>query len=540
MLRLTPEIEGEKISNFVILIHRRLNIHEDSQQDSVPHVEVSLSFEKGNPSGKAQVPLSRLENMDWKALDYRATFNPQIAGARANRYIANDVRSVLDNLPVTEVYRLNHPGLYIIGNNPVFCTGDEVIRPSSSATQGPEVECGHITQRLDIDPTLSEGEAAAEVLNLVSLFPNPGRIILAQVLVALMRQAYEDAGKAPSFCIFLYGHTGTQKTTIASFLTQVYSRSRGIAELTRLNASRASAVEMLMDVADQVKVFDDLFPADSPQIRKSQEETLSEITRYVADGTIPARMRGGKVREGRPKCGVLFTGEYRIGKGSDAARLLSVEMTKPDVCALRYFQEQPLIVSTFYRNFILWFIENYDETIAYLKTWLDEYRNAELGVHDRLCETHFFLNSAYSLLLEYCEEKGVLEEDDVLRFHSSFVELLNRLVREQNERVSPTAFVPPMRGNVLEHIRELYRSHQLAITNDKRKFDDEQHHGVIHRDCLCLRPQALSHFFPGRDINDVACELEREDALIKGKDGLTKKISALHGKFCYCIPLNRL
>lgn len=540
MLRLTPEIEGKKISNFVILIHRRLNIHEDSQQDSVPHIEISLSFEKGNPSGKAQVPLSRLENMDWRALDYRATFNPQIAGTRANRYIANDIRSMLEDLPVTEVYRLNHPGLYIIGKKPVFCTGDEVIRPSSSATQGPEVECGQMTQRLDIDPTLSEGEAAAEMLNLISLFPNPGRIILAQVLVALIRQAYEDAGKAPSFCVFLYGRTGTQKTTIASFLTQVYSRSEGIAELTRLNASRASAVEMLMDVADQVKVFDDLFPADSPQIRKSQEETLSEITRYVADGTIPARMKGSKLCEGRPKCGVLFTGEYLVGKGSDAARFLPVKMTKPDTKALKYFLRQPLIVSTFYHNFISWLVENYDEIVVYLKGWLDVYRETDLGVHDRLRETHYFLNSAYSLLLEYCSEKGVLEEGDVLRFHSSFVELLNQLVREQNKRVSPSATVSATLGNVLEQIRALYRNRHLSIANNKHQFSDSQHDGIIHSGCLCLRPHTLSHIFPSSDINDIARELETEGALTKGKDGLTKKISAIHGKYCYCIPLKYL
>jgi len=540
MLCLTPEVEGKGISNFVILVHRRVNVHMDSQPDGVSYIEMSLSFEKGGPSIKKQVPLSQLGTMDWRELDYRATFIPQIPVAKANRYIGTDIRSKLDDLPTTEVYRLSHPGMYIINGEPVFCTGDEVIRPSSGTAQGPEVECEHMPQRLDIDPNLSESETAAEMLNLISLFPNSGRIILAQVLVALMRQAYEDAGKAPSFCVFLHGRTGTQKTTIASFLTQIYNRSKGIAELARLNASCASAVELLMDAVDEVQVFDDLFPADSKQVRKSQEEVLFEITRYIGDGTIPARMKGGKVREGRPKCGVLFTGEYLIGKGSDAARLLPVEMTKPDTRVLKYFQEQPLIVSTFYRNFISWFIENYDKTVAYLKEWLDEYRKAELGVHDRLCETHFFLNSAYSLLLEYCEEKGILTKEDVRGFHSSFVELLNQLVREQNERVSPTASVPPMRGNVLEHIRELYRSHQLTITNDKRKFDDEQHHGVIHRDCLCLRPQALSHFFPSRDINDIARELEREDALIKGRDGLGKKISAIHGKYCYWIPLKYL
>lgn len=128
----------------------------------------------------------------------------------------------------------------------------------------------------------------------------------------------------------------------------------------------------------------------------------------------------------------------------------------------------------------------------------------------------------------------------MLGFHSSFVELLNQLVQEQNERVSPTATISATLGNVLEHIKELYRNHQLSIASNKRQFDDAQHDGIVHGGCLCLRPHTLSHFFPNSDINDVAHELEREEALIKGRDSLAKKISAIHGKFCYCIPLNRL
>ncbi len=540
MSTISPRIDGVRISNFDINIHRMVNIHDSPQGEGVPHVEISLAFEKGEPSKKVRVALSELASIRWTTIDYRASFSPDFAVATANRYVVDAIRSSLDELPIAEVYQLSHPGLYKITGRPVFCTGGEVIRPPTSTEQEPEIECEPMTQRLDIDPELSETEAAAEMLNLISLFPDPGRIILSQVLVALLRQAYEDAGKSPAFCVFLYGHTGTQKTTIASFLTQIYNRNDGIAELTRLNASCAAAVEMLMDTTDQVKVFDDLFPAASPQVRKGQEKVLAEITRYIADGTIPARMKGRKVREGRPMCGLLFTGEYLIGEGSDAARLLPVKMTKPDTSALSYFQARPLIASTFYHNFIVWFIENYDGVVAYLKEWLDEYRKTDLGVHDRLREAHFFLNTAYSLLLEYCGEKGVLEEADVRRFHSSFVGLLIQLVRAQNERVSPTATEASTLGNVLERIGELYRSGQLSIVDNKRQFDDHQHDGVTHKGYLCLRPQALSRFFPSSDINDIAHELDAQGALDKGKDGYKKKISAVGGKHFYWVPFSKL
>lgn len=510
------------------------------RSDSVPYIEVSLSFEKGNPSDKTQVPLSRLDAMDWRTLDYRATFNPQVAPAKAQRHITSDVRTALADFSATDVYRLSHPGLCKINGEPVFCTGREVIRSPSCAAQGPEIECEQISKHLDFDPDLSEDGAAAEMLNLISLFPDSGRIVLTQVLVYLMRQAYEDAGRAPCFCVFVHGATGTQKTTIAKILTQIYNRGDGFEALTRLNTSRASAVELMMNLTDQVKVFDDLFPPGSTQVQKKQEETLAEITRYIGDGTIPARMKGNVVREGRPKCGVLFTGEYLIGTGSDAARLLPVEMAKPDTKALKYFLKQPLIVSTFYRNFISWLVENYGEIVAYFKDWLDVYRETDLGVHDRLRETHYFLNSAYSVFLEYCRGLGILTEEEVQQFQNSFAVLLTQLVRQQNERVSPTASTAPIQGNVLERIRELYRSKQISIPDNKNQFDDEQHDGIRHQKCLCLRPKFFSKFFPSSDINEVAHELEVNGALISGTDGLTKKISAAHGNYFYWIPLDRL
>lgn len=533
-------IDGSKIGNFQINLHRVINLHDGSSEKGTRLLEITLIFDGRTPSKIQRIALQKLSNLDWDTVDGRVAFDPQIPIARVRRCLANDIRSALEFLPVVDIYKLSHPGLCKINGEAVFCTGGEVIRPPTSATQASEIELEPMPQHLDFDNNVSEAEAAAEVLNLISLFPNPGRIILAQMLVSLLRQAYEDAGNRPSFCVFLHGRTGTQKTTLACFLTQIYNRADGIAEPTRLNASHASAVEMLIDLTDQVKVFDDLFPATSGSVRRKQEETLSEITRYIGDGSIPARMKGGKVREGRPKCGVLFTGEYLIGEGSDAARLLPVEMTKPETTALSYFQRRPLIISTFYRYFIRWFVENYEETVSYLKDWLEAYRKTDLGVHDRLRETHFFLNSAYSLFLSYCGEKGVLSENEIAGFHSDFLDLLSRLVREQNERVRPTAPVSPMQGNVLERIAELYRSGQLSIVDNKRQFSDGIHDGVIHTGCLCLRPQTLSRFFPNRNVEEIAAQLDAQGALCKGRNSLKKKISEAKGKYFYCISLSSL
>jgi len=115
------------------------------------------------------------------------------------------------------------------------------------------------------------------------------------------------------------------------------------------------------------------------------------------------------------KSGVLFTGEYLIGNGSNAARLLPVEMTEPtNLERLRLLTKgKPLLLSTFYFYFIKWYIGNYHVILDFLKTWHATYSGLDMGVHLRLQETHFYLNTAYALFLQYLFDKSFISEEDV-------------------------------------------------------------------------------------------------------------------------------
>jgi hypothetical protein len=236
--------------------------------------------------------------------------------------------------------------------------------------------------------------------------------------------------------VFLHGLTGTKKTTLAAFITQIYNRAKGIMSPVRLNASLPAAVAVLYEKADCAVVLDDLFPTDDKERRRQQEDTLIEVIRIIGDGIEPARMRGYTVAKKPPTCGVVFTGEYLIGVGSDAARLLPVEMTPPDGERLKWFQDRPLLVSTFYHGFIQWFVDNFNEIVNLLKAWRKAYQDVTFGVHDRLQETHFFMNTAYAMLLQYVHDKGLLSDQDAQSLHRSFWRLLTDLVRAQDLRVN--------------------------------------------------------------------------------------------------------
>lgn len=237
---------------------------------------------------------------------------------------------------------------------------------------------------------------------------------------------------------------------------------------------------------------------------------------------------------------VIFTGEYLIGNGSDAARLLPVEMTKPDTIKLRYFQEHPLIVSTFYRYYITWFIEHYDDVHDILQQLRDKYENLFLDVHDRLKEIYFFLGSSYFLFLHYLYEKELLPKSEMLRLYQAFNQLLVTLVKQQDERVQGKQFKEDKNEDYLQQIRKLYKTGQMSIASDLKQFDKMLHDGLVHRNRLYLRGDKISAYFPNSTIEDIADSLVAQGALEMGKKSRTKQISGLNGMRFYVILLSRL
>lgn len=534
---LTKDVDGNPLCNFTLKVAGVDAVRFDGVGERIHRVRVCFNFGKENTEGRKihDIPLGEIDRTCWRDLDIRCCYNPEIPKMKVERYLSASIREQLRKAPKRQVEYLTNVGMYKIDGQPIFCTGKAFIQGQAKKTDH-VIEIASLEGNLDVNDNLTEYDAAKEIFDFIILSPEAGQILLAYKLGCFMRMAYEETGKMPKGCIYLYGKTGIQKTTFSSFLTQTYNRSKGIKSPPRLNASVAAAVQKTGDVA----ILDDLFPAESVRVRSQMEETFIEIVRYIADGSLPAKMQGKKLSQESPKCGVILTGEYIIGKGSDAARILPVEMVKPDVRKLQYFQENPVNISSFYFYYISWFIEHYDETCGILKEMWLIYENTDLGVHDRLREMHFFLSTAYFLFLQYCFEKEFLSQSDANRLYQSFNKLLTILVKQQDERVQMGAPEQFEDTDYWKIIRELYKSKKFRIADNVDTFDKKQHDSVIFRNCLYFRGECLERFFPNMNPAEIAVELERKGVLQVGKDAKTKQISRLNGLRFYVIPLKYL
>ncbi|MBD5449740.1 MAG: hypothetical protein HDR28_06225 [Lachnospiraceae bacterium] len=538
---MTKDVNGKPLCNFTLKVLGVDVVRFDGIGKRIHRVKVCFDFgEKVEEDTNIQnIPLAEIDNTHWKDLDIRCSYYPEISESKVERYLSNIIRKQLQKAPKRQVEHLTHAGMHRIGGQPIFCIGKEVI-PDHVKNKDYVIEIAALKENLDIDDNLAEYVAVKEMFDFISLSPKAGQVLLAYKLGCFMRMAYEDVGKTPKSCIYLYGDTGIQKTTFSSLMVQTYNRSKGIKNPSRLNASIPAAVQILKEKAGDVAILDDLFPANSSKVRSQMEETLIEIVRYIADGTLPAKKYGNKLSQEEPKCGVVFNAEYIIGEGSDAARILPVEMVKPDIKRLEYFQNHPLIISTFYYYYISWFVEHYDEICEIIKKSWKTYENAYMGVHDRLREMHFFLKTAYFLFLQYCFEHKLLSQSDAIRLYQSFKTLLDQLVTEQNERVQMGAPKQFENKDYWKIIRELYRNKQFCTADSANNFVEWQHDSVIHRDCLYFRGECLAKFFPNISPQEIASELKRKGVLQAGKDANTKQISILRGLRFYVIPLQYL
>jgi hypothetical protein len=516
------------VGNFVPVVIGKADVESDEKTET--YVRFHLLFTDGAKSEVNIVALSDLGNADyWFDLNLRCQIDPDCT--RAKQYLLNIVRFALPFVPVNALHFIDRLGTNIINGTPVFCTGGRLYWPPGK--ENTDIILKLPSRILAIDPELTEREAVVEMLELVNLSPEAGKMIFTYCLSSVIRAVYADAWKAPCGVLFVIANSGEKKTIYTSLQAQLYDRDKGFVTPTQLNASFAAVKTILSapENSDCAALFDDLFPTGSNRIKRDLEELFRRLLRFIGNQKSPARMYGKEVSEKAPQCGVIVTGEYEIGTGSEAARCLIVKISTPlDRIKLQECWDKPLAASTFYHFFIQWYISKYHEIRDVLKKWLNDYRNLDFGVHDRLQEMHYGLSSAYKLFLCYCVEKAFTSIENAQAQQRSFEKLLTNLVLEQDNRVQQGKDNTSEKIDFLELIRALYKNDVFRLAKSGKRFDSEpeKYDGVVYGGLLCLRGEKLlakiNRTVPCATLKDVKSSLLSGGALWLDGEGKNKKV----------------
>jgi hypothetical protein len=505
------------------------------------YIKCRITFLDGDET-VTDIPLQGIKKMDWTNIDSRCVLNPDVP--KTSEHIANLVHLSAHDAPLEEATIIDRLGTHVIEGKAVFNTGDRLIWPDNLTDKPNVIWKPTPNIRLAIDPKFSEENAVEGMMRVVDLSPESGKVLFSQGLMYIQLEAFVAVGIKLRCIVFLHGFTGNKKTTYSAFHSQLHNRNEPLKSPVRLNASVPAAVNLLYEKSDCVVVLDDLFPAKDNEVRRWQEKTLLEITRVIADGIEPARMRNCRIAKTPPRCGVIFTGEYYTGTGSDAARLLPIEFKTPiDNNEMTACQREPLMLSTFYDYYIKWYIANYDRICALLKEWFVKYRSVKSDVHPRLQEAQFCLETAYKLFLTYCEEKGFITVETALNEYNAFYNHLRTIVAEQNVRVNQGLGGAPRQVDYLQVIRSLYLDRRFCLAESPKDFEVKLHDGITHKEYIYLRQDRLvakiRTFEPTAEFDDVLKSLKTQYALKTGGDSNSRKIAGSRLRF-YAVRLSML
>lgn len=168
---------------------------------------------------------------------------------------------------------------------------------------------------------------------------------------------YRQKIKLPEFTVWLYGFTGTRKTTLAKLLLSHFGDFKNRVPAS-FNDTYSSIEIRAHALKDTLILLDDFCPQQSYKETQNINTTAEKVIRAFGDRT--SRGRSTVTLENQkkfvPRGMILITGETIVPGNSTAARLITLELKKSsiDLEALSKAQENSKLLSVSMREYIKW------------------------------------------------------------------------------------------------------------------------------------------------------------------------------------------
>jgi DNA primase catalytic core len=313
--------------------------------------------------------------------------------------------------------RYTHTGWRKIGDHMVYLSTSGGIGNSS------------ITAKLPDDlkdyqlPLVAEDPAAAMrlILQFIQLSkPEITYPLLAGVFLSPLAEI-----TSIPFVLWLYGTTGTMKSTLAALLLNCFGPAFSSMHLSADWWSTANALEKLaFHAKDTLLVIDDYRPEADIKMRKQLESSASRIIRAVGNQSGRARMKRDLQfqKTFQPRGLILSTGELLPTGHSIAARSFSLELEKGDVDLekLTSLQAQSHIFSHGMSGYISWLAPQWPTIQTTLPAKKNDYRNVfmQAKMHARLPENTAYLFVGLDMMLQYALEIGAISSSQKDQYRS--------------------------------------------------------------------------------------------------------------------------
>jgi len=267
------------------------------------------------------------------------------------------------------------------------------------------------------DKGVSLEVAGKASLSLLNLAPREVTIpLLSLVYLSPLTEAFKRAGHEPEFVLWMYGVSGTRKTSIAKIFLSHFGNFATTAPPASFKDTANALERKAFATKDSLLLVDDYHPMASRTEADKMEQIAQRVLRMYGDRISRGRLTS-KIefqKEYPPRGEVLVTGEDLPRGFSTVARLMGVEILKEQVNLenLTEAQSQPHLYAEAMTGYIRWIAERMEKLPPKLaKMFKEERTNFQAGAaHGRLGDAAAWLYIGFEIMLLYMEEIGICRQ----------------------------------------------------------------------------------------------------------------------------------
>ena len=251
--------------------------------------------------------------------------------------------------------------------------------------------------------------------------------LLALVYLSPLLQAIKDVGKMPEFVVWLFGTTGSRKTSLARVFLSHFGDFTNRLPAT-FNDTCSSIEIKAHAIKDSLNLIDDYAPKQTKNQKYAQDEVAERTIRAYGDRIARGRANSSMIGQKQltPQGMLLITGENLIRGHSTVARLVALELDRGSVNLklLKEMQDNINLLSESMRGYIEWLLPEMNKEnssiggilIHNFDTYKEELEEMEFtqtkGGHGRSIEACAWLMVGIASMLTYFEDRGVISEDE--------------------------------------------------------------------------------------------------------------------------------
>jgi|LDZT01.1.fsa_nt_gi hypothetical protein len=256
----------------------------------------------------------------------------------------------------------------------------------------------------------------------------PGKILYPLVSVAFLSplmEPFRQAGIEPGVVIYLWGHTGSRKSTLIALVLCLFGKfdNKSLPASFRDTAKNIEVLAFI--VKDNLLVVDDLYPTNNPKEFKELVGKLEYLLRNQGDrqgrGRLTKSDKGNYVPGGGkdPRGMVVASGEMQPLSGSSLARAYTIHINPGDINneKLKESQDQSELLGHAMVGYLEWLAPKLDDLPKTLASKFNELRKKAReeakvkGRHGRLDEAIAHMYIGLEMFFKYAVESGAVTEE---------------------------------------------------------------------------------------------------------------------------------